>query len=150
METGSAYAHPPTSLVIPSVASTAYEYIKLLKSQPFPSWVFKELRQILQVAFRFLEARSSVADAAVAVSVALHGRTSRAQLFSERYNLTDDGAESLKHALSFLVKDKAQVIVTSPIPVDGLSYNEREQWYGTEYEITPLKQDWFEVGTINI
>lgn len=133
-----------------SVASTVYAYIKLLKSQPFPSWVFKELRQILHIDFRFLENPVSVARAAMDTSVSLHERSSRARVFSEHYSLTDDGAESVKHALSFLVPDKVQVIVASPVQIEGLSYNEREQWYGTEYDITQLKRDWFEVGSRSV
>lgn len=100
---------------------------------------------MLQISFRFLEARGSVSNAAVAISVALHNSAPRAQVFAAPYTLTDDDPKSLKHALSYLVKDKAQIIVTCPVEIEGLTYNEREQWYGTEYAISPLKGDWFEV-----
>jgi insulysin len=130
----------------PQVASTVYEYIKLLKNQPFPAWVFEELRQMLQIRFRFLETRGPVSNAAIAISVALQSRAPRAHIFAAPYTLTDQDPKSLKHALSYLVKDKAQIIVASPVEVEGLTYNERDRWYGTEYAIDPLKSEWFKVG----
>ena len=100
---------------------------------------------MLQISFRFLEARGSISEAAVAVSVALHNTLPRSHVFAAPYTLTDKDTKSLKHALSYLVKDKAQIIVASPVEIEGLNYNEREQWYGTEYAINPLQSDWFEV-----
>lgn len=99
-----------------------------------------------QIRFRFLEAKDSVSQAAVATCVALHSYFPRSHIFSAPYTLTEEDPKAIKLALSYLTREKSQVYVVTPSDIEGVAYKEREKWYGTEYAIDPLKSDWFEVS----
>lgn len=136
--------------VMITVASIAFEYVRLLKSQPFPSWVYKELKQIYNMHFRFLEAHPSVSDDADDISTALHNAWPRSQIFSAPFTFTDDDPAKIKEALGYIAKESAQIFVASNKEIDGLKYDQAEKWYGTQYVVEPLKSAWFEVGNVSM
>jgi secreted Zn-dependent insulinase-like peptidase len=121
-----------------------FEYLKLLRSKPLPAWTFSELKRILEMAFKFQEA-TSPADKALEISTDLHNTWPRSEVLHGSYAVTDEDAEKVKYALSYLVKEKARVTVASQKPVEGLTYDQREKWYGTEYQVQSLDNRWFEV-----
>lgn len=136
-----------TSLHTAKVTAAIFEYIRLLKNtQPFPTWVHQEVQKVLANEYRFLEGSSSISDDADVISTSLHEPYSRSQILSAPYRLAEYDPEAIKAVLEYLIKDKAQVFICSHSDIEGLKYDKREKWYGTEYRIDALKPEWFDVS----
>lgn len=72
----------------------------------------------------------------------------RDQILSASYTHTEFKPEQITKALEYLGHQTCRVRVYSKEPLEGLAWDKREKWYGTEYCITKLDNGFFKVCRI--
>lgn len=128
------------------VVAAIFEYIKLLKSQPYPEWAFRELQHLNDRAFKFVEAAESC-DLAVDLCTSLQEPWSRNEILVAPYILRDFQPQEVTTALGYLDHTRCRVRVASQQPLEGLKWDKKEEWYGTEYTLRKVDDQFFKVGS---
>lgn len=121
----------------------------MFRSKPIPKYLFDELKQNRARVFRY-KASQDPADLANSICGAMQMPWPRSQLLSTPYTYASFDSAEVQKALSYLSMDACQVRVTSSSALPGLEWKEKERWYGTEYVVAPLTQEWFKVSAVNI
>ena len=129
------------------VAAAIFQYISLLKATPPQEWAFREVSMISEMAFRFQEKTPPISYVTT-LSSWLHKPFPRSQVLSAPYITSEFNKDQLAGALANLDVAKCRVTLASQQPVDGLEYNEKERWYGTQYTIQPLPEAFVQVCRI--
>ena len=78
----------------------------------------------------------------------LHKPYPREKVLSAPYVVSDFNRDQIAGALSCLSVDQCRVTVSSQEPLNGFIYDQKEQWYGTQYTITPLPKSLLEVSLL--
>lgn len=119
----------------------------MLKKQPFPKYLFDEMKENAGRSFRYLSNQDPV-DVANELSNTMQMPWPRSQLLSAPYRSGDFDIADIKKALDCLSMEVCQVWVLSQTPVDGLEWQSKERWFRTQYTVRPLTKEWFKVGSL--
>lgn len=119
------------------VAAVVFHYIALLKATPPQEWAFKEISMLNEIAFRFQEPFQPISYATT-LSSWLQKPYPRSQVLSAPVLATEFDRDQILGVLSQLDIDNCRITVGSQSAVDGLEYNEKEKWYGTQYTVQPF------------
>lgn len=121
------------------VAAVIFHYISLLKATPPQEWAFKEIAMLNEIAFRFQEPFQPISYVTT-LSSWLQKPYPRPQVLSAPLLSTEFDKDQILGTLSRLDINNCRITVASQAPVDGLEYNEKEKWYGTQYTVQPFSK----------
>ncbi|PYH90104.1 LuxS/MPP-like metallohydrolase [Aspergillus ellipticus CBS 707.79] len=119
------------------VTRVIFEYIAMIKEREPEQWIFDEMKNLAEVEFRFKQ-KSPASRFTSRLSSVMQKPYPREWLLSCNL-LRKFDADAVKKALSYFRPDNFRlVIVAQDYPGD---WNCREKWYGTEYRIEDIPQD---------
>lgn len=119
------------------VAAVVFHYIKLLQDAPPQESAFKEISMLNEIAFRFQETVQPISYVTT-LSSWLQKPYPRSKVLSAPLLLSSFEQEHILSTLSRLSVDNCRVTVGSQTPLEGLQYNSKEHWYGTQYTVQPF------------
>lgn len=128
------------------VSAAVFKYFDLLKSSPLQEWAFKEVNMLSEIAFRFKE-KSPPTSTAMNLSLQMSRPYPRELLLSAPWLTSNFDEEVMKDAAKCLSVDECRIMIASQTPLEGRTYAEKEQWYGTEYTIEPLSDRLLKVSS---
>ncbi|GAA5900202.1 uncharacterized protein JCM6883_002774 [Sporobolomyces salmoneus] len=121
------------------ILSIVYEYLALLRSSPPLKWSWEESSQLGRIGWRFKEKgqpQSTARNLASSLSTSRYppAKALIAPWFADEWN-----EKEIREVLDCLKPEKGRVFVGSRDPIEGRGFwKEKEKWYGTEYDISPL------------
>ncbi|PWY88039.1 LuxS/MPP-like metallohydrolase [Aspergillus sclerotioniger CBS 115572] len=119
------------------VTKAVFEYIAMIKEGEPQQWIFDEMKNLAEVEFRFKQ-KSPASRFTSRLSSVMQKPYPREWLLSGNL-LRKFEPELVTKALSYLRPDNFRmVIVAQDYPGD---WNCREKWYGTEYKIEDIPDD---------
>lgn len=121
-----------------AVALTVFKYINLLKTTPPQEWAFKEVSMLSEIAFKYQE-KFPPMSYVTAMASWLQKPYPRDQVLSAPVIASEFNRDQIAGSIAKLDVSNCRVLVGSQTPVDGLTYSEKEKWYGTQYRIQPLR-----------
>jgi insulysin len=127
-----------------AAAQVIFNYLKLLKSTPPQEWAFQEVAMLSEMAFRFQD-KSQPISYVTTISSWMQKPYPRDLVLAAPYLSSDFNKEQIAGAMSHLDVGNCRVTVASQQPIDGLTYDSKERWYGTQYTIKSLSEDFVKV-----
>jgi insulysin len=117
------------------VISLVFSYIDILKSHPPEEWSFQEVSILSTIAFQFKEKSRP--------SSYVLNLTSRMQqpfipeelLLKSSYVMDSWDRELVSSMLSHLREDNCRIMISCRDGVEGVEWDTKEEWYGTDYTI---------------
>jgi len=124
------------------VALALFSYLRLLRSTPPQEWAFREVSQLNELSFRFKE-QGQPMNYVMSLAGSMQKPYPREKLLSAPWLSGTFDPELIKTTMEALKPDKARVVVGSQKPAnEGLEWDLKERWYGTEYAKVPLDESW--------
>ncbi|KKK23045.1 hypothetical protein ARAM_006420 [Aspergillus rambellii] len=125
------------------VVKVVFQYIAMIKEREPEEWIYEEMKNLAEVEFRFKQ-KSPASRFTSRLSSVMQKPLPREWLLSGSL-LRKFDSESIKKALSYLRADNFKmIIVAQEYPGD---WNAKEKWYGTEYKVEDVPQDFMiEIG----
>ncbi len=123
------------------VVTTIFQYISLVREQPPLDWVVDEMKSMSEIDFRFKQ-KTDASRFTSKTSSLMHKPLPRAWLLSGLILIRKFDAEAIREGLSFLRPDNFRLTVVGPDFDDRM--DQREQWYGTQYHLEKIPDDFRE------
>lgn len=121
------------------VTTTVFQYISILQETGPQQWIFEEMKGMSEVNFRFKQ-KSPVSRTTSGLSASMQKPLPREWLLSGNVVRKYD-AEAISKTLSYLQPDNCRLTIVAQ-ELDELKEGvKQEKWYGTEYKIEKLPQD---------
>lgn len=116
-----------------------FQAIAMLKAQPFPKYLFEEVRRINIIDYEF-QNRQDAFDSAMKHAEMLTGEDiatyPEQTKIIQRFNPND-----VKDLLSFMTPQNCRFIVKAPPSLTGVQPNKKEQWLNVPFAIKSIDQD---------
>ena len=120
------------------VVKTVFQYIALLRETPPQKWIVDEVKGMAEVDFRFKQ-KSPASSFTSRLSSEMQKPLPRKWLLSGSRLIREFDANAITNAMTYLRTDNYRLtIVSKSFPGD---WDQKEQWYGTEYRIEKLSSD---------
>ncbi|BGP54049.1 hypothetical protein JCM8202_003048 [Rhodotorula sphaerocarpa] len=119
------------------VAAAIFAYLALLREHPPAEWAFLEVAQLSHLAFRFKE-KSPSSSTASRLSMILSRPYPRDKVLSAPWVCTEWYPAKTRELLELLRPENCRLFLAAQNEVGGRTYDQREQWYGTEYTIEKM------------
>lgn len=119
------------------VAGAVFKYIELLKQCPPEEWAFLEVRRLNDIAFRFKE-KSPPTMVSMSLSLEMSKPLPRENLLSAPYITKTFNKSLIETCINGLSPERCRVMVATQKGLPGITYDQKEKWYGTEYSIQPM------------
>ena len=114
------------------VVKVVFQYISLLKETPPQEWIFKEVKGMSEVDFRFQQ-KSPASSFTSRTSSVMQKPLPREQLLSGSSVIRRFDPEAILEGLNYLRTDNYRLtIISQNFPGD---WDQKERWYGTEYKV---------------
>ncbi|GAA5882619.1 hypothetical protein JCM16303_002075 [Sporobolomyces ruberrimus] len=121
------------------VVSIVYEYLAILRSSPPLQWSWEETAQLGRVSWKFKEKGSPQGTARGLASKLSTSRYPPSKTLIAAWFATEWNEDEIRAVLDCVKPELGRVFVGSKEPVEGKEFwKEKEKWYGTEYDISPL------------
>lgn len=124
------------------VVKIVFQYIELLRSTPPLEWAFKEQSMLNEIGFRFVE-KGKPSSYVVQLATQMQKPFPRQWLLSAPWLLKDWQPKLVEEQLKSLTPENCRITVASQEPVNGLEWDQKEQWYGTRYRQQPFDSQTF-------
>ncbi|KAL3476459.1 Metalloenzyme, LuxS/M16 peptidase-like protein [Aspergillus californicus] len=119
------------------VVKTVFEYIAMIKEREPEEWIYDEMKNLAEVDFRFKQ-KSPASQFTSRLSTVMQKPLPRDWLLSGSL-LRKFDPELTKKAFTYLRADNFKLtIVAQDYPGN---WNAKEKWYGTEYKVEDVPQD---------
>lgn len=119
--------------------STIFDYVQLLQQTPLQRWAFEETSQLGKLSWRWKENSQPTPLVRSLASRLTQDNFPPESLLIGPYFATVFDEQAIANCLSRLQPSNCRVLVGSKDPLQGRTYwAEKEEYYGTEYEIRPL------------
>ncbi|KAH8078394.1 LuxS/MPP-like metallohydrolase [Cristinia sonorae] len=133
------------------VVHAIFNYISLLRSSPLEPYHYEEQFNIREVSFRFKE-KSQPHTYAMWLCSQLFERYAPDQVLSGSQLLRRWDEQLVRDIIELLTPEKCRVIITAKyhdasIVGEGISW-EAEKWYGTEYSVRRLNQEFIDKANL--
>lgn len=125
-------------------ARVVFDYLNLLKSTPPQEWAFRESAMLSEMTFRFQD-KAPPMQYVTSLTSAMQKPYPRSMVLSAPYLSTEFDRDQIAGSLARLDVENCRVTVASQQLVDGLEYDQKERWYGTNYAINSLPDDFIQV-----
>lgn len=120
---------------------TIYKYIHLLRSVPPQEHVFKEIKALSDIGFRFVE-RGHASSYASELSTQLQQPVPREKIISSQWLIERFDPEELKDAVQLLDIRRSVITVTAKnMPADVGPLDKAEPVYGTKYRRDKIPEE---------
>ena len=120
------------------IVKTVFQYIALLRETPPQKWIVDEVKGMAEVDFRFKQ-KSPASSFTSRLSSEMQKPLPREWLLSGSRLIREFDAQAIENAMTFLRTDNYRLtIVSKSFPGD---WDQKEQWYGTEYRIEKIPSD---------
>ncbi|KAL8277256.1 hypothetical protein RQP46_010325 [Phenoliferia psychrophenolica] len=120
------------------VLQHVFAYLALVRATPPQEWSFLESSTLGQISWRWKE-HGQPGPTAKNLATRLHSLYDREKILVGPYFATDFEPKQITDYLALLVEDRCRVFVGSKEElVGGVKWDQREQYYGTEYGVSPL------------
>ncbi|KAK4058930.1 metalloprotease [Microbotryomycetes sp. JL221] len=116
------------------VTSVIFAYIDLLRTNPPEQWAFDEVSRLSEMAFRFKE-KSPPTSTTMEIALSMSRPYPREKLLSAPWKSTQFNPNIVKQLLNNMTPQQCRIMIASQEPIEGRTYEQKEQWYGTEYTI---------------
>ncbi|KAK9368638.1 Metalloenzyme, LuxS/M16 peptidase-like protein [Lipomyces kononenkoae] len=114
------------------VIVTIFQYLKLLHVTPPQQWIYEELRDVAEASFRFRQ-KSPASSTTSRLAAVMHRPMPREWLLSATTLYREFDEQTIADSAKYFSSDAFRLmLVSQDYPGD---WNEKEQWYGTEYKI---------------
>ncbi|KAL8865692.1 MAG: hypothetical protein Q9174_006752, partial [Haloplaca sp. 1 TL-2023] len=124
--------------VYDEVVKVIFQYISLIKEAPPQQWIFDEVKGMTEVDFKFRE-KTPATSFTSRLSSIMQKPLPRDWLLSGTSVLRKFDPEAITKALSYVRPDNYRLtLVSQTFPGD---WNQKEKWYGTEYRVETIPQD---------
>ncbi|KAF2841383.1 a-pheromone processing metallopeptidase Ste23 [Patellaria atrata CBS 101060] len=124
------------------VAQTIFQYISILNERCPQEWVFDEMKGMSEVDFRFKQKSQAVRTTNRLASV-MQRPYPRKWLLSGPAVLRKFDARAIRRGLGYLhPKNCRLTVVSQEFPGE---WDQREKWYGTEYKVEDMSQEFLEM-----
>ncbi|GAA98082.1 uncharacterized protein L969DRAFT_85999 [Mixia osmundae IAM 14324] len=121
------------------VALAIFKYLNLLKATPPQEWAWKEVQQLSEIAFRFMEKPPPQREVTT-ICGQMQQPVPREWVLSSPWLPKVFDPKLIAESMASLAVENCRVSIACHDPLPGLDWDSKEQWYGTEYKITPLSQ----------
>ncbi|GAA6006563.1 hypothetical protein JCM11491_005007 [Sporobolomyces phaffii] len=122
-----------------TVLSIVYSYLSILRSTPPQQWSWEESSQLGRIAWRFKEKGPPQSTARTLASSLSTSRYPLDKTLVAPYFASSWSADEIHEVLECCKPEKGRVFIGSKEPLDGnVFWQQKEKWYGTEYDISPL------------
>jgi insulysin len=122
---------------IDDVVEIVFAYISLLKADGVKGWIYDECHTVASCQFRFLSKRNPQ-DYVTSLASAMQIYPGH-HIISGPYKLYNYDPQMIQEFLNYLVPENMIVSITSKA-FEGKT-DQKEKWYGTEYNIEKLSPD---------
>lgn len=122
------------------VLSATYSYIKFFAQSGPNKRVFDELQDIEATTFRFQNERSAYDNVQDYITNLKYFPSKDILTGPELYYEYDE--ESIWKIINYLNNEKFNIMVTSVKKYNGVIYDRKEKWFGTEYGSIKMPEEW--------
>ncbi|KAA1068439.1 Insulinase (Peptidase M16) [Puccinia graminis f. sp. tritici] len=121
------------------VVQIIFAYLDLLKSTPPQEWAFKEQALLSETRFRF-KSPSPPSSYVTSLATWLRRPCPKEKVISSVYLTDRFDAELIQKHLELVRPENCRILLGTQTALPGVTYDSKEQWYGTEYTIQPLPE----------
>ncbi|KAH8927446.1 LuxS/MPP-like metallohydrolase [Atractiella rhizophila] len=119
------------------VTKAIFDYINLLRKSTPPEWAFKEYEMLSEMGFKYME-KSAPMSYVTGMAEEMLQPYPPEWVLSGSSLLRNYEPNVINEALTHLTPENCRVTVGAKEPVDGVAFDQKETWYGTEYAIRKL------------
>ena len=124
--------------VYQKIVEVIFQYLSLIKEVPPQQWIVEEVKGMAEVDFKFQE-KVSASSFAHSMASTMQNPLPREWLLSGETLIRKFDADAITIALSFLRADNFRLtLVSQKLPGN---WDKTEKWYGTEYRVEPIPED---------
>ncbi|GAA5926522.1 hypothetical protein JCM10213_002375 [Rhodosporidiobolus nylandii] len=125
-----------------SILAIVFSYLELLKATPPQRWAWEEMQQLGKIGWQFKEKgqpQSTARNLASQIGEALYPPDK--QLIAPWF-ATEWDEKLIREVMEHVKPENCRIFVGSKDPLRGREFwKEKEQYYGTEYDVYPLDLD---------
>ncbi|KAI2612887.1 LuxS/MPP-like metallohydrolase [Hypoxylon fragiforme] len=123
------------------VVKVVFQYISLLKQTPPQEWIFQEQKGMADVDFKFKQ-KTPASRFTSKISAVMQRPMPREWLLSGQSRIRKFDPEAIVKGVELLRPDNLRMtIVSREFPGE---WDQKEQWYGTEYKAEKIPEDFLE------
>ncbi|KAK8007143.1 alpha/beta-hydrolase [Apiospora arundinis] len=121
------------------IVKAFFQYTSLLRETSPQEWIFKELKDMADIGFKYQEKEEDVAEFTCAIAADMQKPLPREWLLSRQDRLRKFDADLIAKGLDCLRPDNLNmVLVSRDYPGD---WDQKEKWYGTEYKAEKIPEE---------
>lgn len=120
------------------IVKIIFQYISILHETPPQEWIFNESRDLAEVDFRFQQKRSASSTTSAMAGI-MQKPIARDRLLNGPTTMRKFDAAAISRGIKALNADNFRLLLVSQDPLPGEVL--KEKWYGTEYTINKLSDD---------
>lgn len=126
------------------IIKTIFQYIAMLKSEPPHEWITQETAKLAEIEFRFKQ-KSPASATCSHMSGVMQKPLPREWLLSGQYLIRKYDPEAIIRGLSALRADNFRFTISAQdFKGDMANFDQKEQWYGTEYKLEKIPRDFLQ------
>lgn len=116
---------------VEEILKAIYSYMRLLKETGPVEWLFDELKEIEDTSFRYRKEKEASDNVEELVVNMRYYQSKDIITGSELYYHYD--ADEIRKVIDNLNKPNFNIMISSSKPYNGVVYDKKEKWFGTEY-----------------
>jgi insulysin len=120
------------------IVKVLFQYISLLKESPPQEWIFEEQRGMAEVDFKFKQ-KTPASRFTSKISSIMQKPLPREWLLSGQSRLRKFDSKLITKGIGYLRPDNFRLTIVSQEFPGG--WDQKEKWYGTEYKIEKIPED---------
>lgn len=120
------------------VTKAVFQYLAIIRETPPQQWIFDEVKTMTEVDFRFKQ-KSPASRTTSALSGVMQKPLPRDWILSGQSLIRKFDAELISKGISYLRPDNFRLTIVSQDALPGQV--QKEKWYGTEYSVEDVPQD---------
>ncbi|XP_001660612.2 nardilysin isoform X1 [Aedes aegypti] len=125
---------------VEEILKAIYSYMRLLKETGPVEWLFDELKEIEDTSFRYRKEKEASDNVEELVVNMRYYPSKDIITGSELYYHYD--ANEIRKVIDNLNKPNFNIMISSSKPYNGIVYDRKEKWFGTEYAERDMPLEW--------
>jgi len=127
---------------LPEVIEAVFAYVKLLQCKGPQEALFKEIQSIEEANFRFVE-EIAASEYVENLSENMHKYPPEDYICGDELYFEYDPDE-IRNCLKEFRLDNVNLMVSTKTPREGVTFDQTEPWFGTQYHVEPIPKDWID------